>query len=99
MSDEEPLPPHNTRLFGQESDRKYLLLVLFTLVVVGGTLIALIFGPESLLTALPCLIGGAGLILLPWLVLAGMAKWRKGIEEKARRAAFEPSESDEGSLG
>ena len=87
MSEDNELPPSNTRRFGQESDRKYLYLVIFTLVVVGGTLIALIYGPESLLTALPCLLGGAVLILLPWVVLTLIQKWRDGIEAKARLEA------------
>ena len=87
MSEDKQLPPSNTRRFGQESDRKYLYLVIFTLVVVGGILIALIYGPESLLTALPCLLGGAVLILLPWAMLTLIQKWRDGIEERARREA------------
>ena len=74
MSEDDELTPSNTRRFRQESDRKYLYLVLFTLVVVGGLLIAIIFGPESLLTALPCLLGGAALILLPWAVLTLIQK-------------------------
>ena len=60
----------------KEAERKYLLLILFTLVVVGGGLIALIYGPEALLTALPCLVGGAGLILIPWLLLTALERWR-----------------------
>jgi len=87
MAEEEESPPTNTRRFRQDSDRKYLYLVLFTLVVVGGFLIALIYGPESLLTALPCLLGGAALILLPWGVLTLIQKWRDGIDESARREA------------
>ena len=87
MAEDDELPPSNTRRFRQESDRKYLVLVLFTLVVVGGLLIAIIYGPESLLTALPCLLGGAVLILLPWAVLTLMQKWRDGVEEKARSEA------------
>ena len=66
----------NMRDYRRRSDRKYLVLVVITLVVVGGLLIALIFGVESLLTALPCLLAGAGLILIPWLVLEGLQRWR-----------------------
>jgi len=85
----DPLPPTNSRRFRQESDRKYLIMVIFTLVVVGGLLIALIFGPETLLTALPCLLGGAALILLPWLLLSALQRWRDRVEKEARREAFE----------
>ena len=96
MSGEDERPPINTRRLRQESDRNYLYLVLFTLVVVGGFLIAIIFGPESLLTALPCLLGGAALILLPWAVLTLMQKWRDGIEEKARNEAKDLDTAQEG---
>ena len=78
MSDK--LPPTNMRRFRRESDRKFLYLVIFSLVVVGGGLIALIYGPGALLTALPCLLGGAGLILVPWLLLSMLERWRKKAE-------------------
>ena len=81
MSDNEELPPTNTRRERREADRKYLYLVIFTLVVVGGFLIAVIYGPETLLTALPCLIAGAAMILIPWLVLSALQKWRDRMDE------------------
>jgi protein-S-isoprenylcysteine O-methyltransferase Ste14 len=100
MSKDNETPPSNTRRFSQDSDRKYLYLVLFTLVVVGGLLIAIIYGPQSLLTALPCLLGGAALILLPWTVLTLIQKWRDGIEEGARREAeaIDAAGKDKGNL-
>jgi hypothetical protein len=79
MSDK--LPPTNMRRFRWESDRNFLYLVIFTLVVVGGTLIALIYGPGALLTALPCLMTGAALILVPWLLLTAAEKWRDRMEQ------------------
>ncbi len=87
MPHEQHRPPDDTRQERRQSDRKYLYLVLFTLVVVGGSLIALIYGPESLLTALPCLLGGAALILLPWFALVLLQRWRDNIEVKARNQA------------
>ena len=68
------------RRFRRESDRKLLILVILTLVVVGGGLIGLILGLESLLTALPCLLGGALLILVPWLLLTAVERWRDRME-------------------
>jgi len=68
------------RRFRRESDRKFLYLVIFTLAVVGGGLIALIYGPGTLLTALPCLLAGAALILVPWLILTAAEKWRDRME-------------------
>ena len=74
MSKKEKRPHTNARQIRKENDRKFLLMVILTLVVVGGGLIALIFGPLALLTALPFLLFGAALIFIPWLVLVGMEK-------------------------
>ncbi len=76
----------NMRVYRQQTDKKLLNLVLFTLVVVGGGLIALIWGPAALLTALPCLMGGALLILIPWTILTALEKWRAHTDAKYRAA-------------
>jgi membrane protein implicated in regulation of membrane protease activity len=73
------------RRYRRESERKFLYLVIFTLVVVGGGLIALIYGPGALLTALPCLLAGAALILVPWFLLTAAEKWR----DRTERAEME----------
>ncbi len=65
-------PLTNSRKIRQENDRQFLKMVVFTLVVVGGFIIALIYGPASLLTSLPILLGGAALIAVPYLVLKGI---------------------------
>jgi preprotein translocase subunit SecY len=68
------------RDYRRKSDQKYLILVLLTLVVVGGALIASILGSSALLTSLPCLLGGAGLILVPWFLLSALERWRDRLE-------------------
>ena len=85
------------RRFRRESDRKFLYLVIFTLVVVGGTLIALIYGPGTLLTALPCLLAGAALILVPWLILTAAEKWRDRME-RAEWAALDLTNETDGDM-
>ena len=64
--------PSNPRRDRRRWERQILLLVLLTLVVVGGAVVALGYGPEALLGALPCLGAGAGAIVLlyAFLVLA-----------------------------
>ena len=47
-------------------------MIVFTLVMVGGLIIALIYGPASLLTTLPILLGGAALIAAPYFALKGI---------------------------
>ena len=56
------------------------MLAIFTLVVVGGGLIATILGLEALLVAVPFLLGGALLIFVPWLLLTAIEKWRARLE-------------------
>lgn len=70
--EKEQRPLTNSRKIRQENDRQFLKMVVFTLVVVGGLIIALIYGPASLLTSLPILLGGAALIAVPYLVLKGI---------------------------
>jgi len=98
MSDDK-LPPTNMRRYRRESDRKFLYLVIFTLVVVGGTLIALIYGPGALMTALPCLLVGAALILVPWLILTAAEKWRDRMERAEWAAHDLTSRSDDDMMG
>lgn len=80
MANAEERPPTNLRRSRRERDRRLLILVILTLVLVGGGLIGVILGPEALLTALPCLLGGALLILVPWLLLTAVEKWRDRME-------------------
>ncbi len=73
--------PDNLREVQKEDNRKFLYLTIFTLVVVGGGLIALIYGSESLFTSLPCLLAGVGLILIPWWVITALEKWRDSLDD------------------
>lgn len=78
--DEKRPLPTNMRRNRQETDKRLLVLVIFMLVVVGGTLIGLIFGWEAVVTAVPCLLGGALLILVPWGLLTLAEKWRDKLD-------------------
>ncbi len=68
---EAPPSPTGSKL-REQSEKRLLWLVLFGLVFVGGSLIALIYGPLALVTALPFLLLGAGLILVPYLLLKAL---------------------------
>jgi hypothetical protein len=53
------------------------VLVATVLVVVGGVLIALVYGPSALVTALPCLLAGAATIAILYLFFAIAERWLK----------------------
>ena len=68
-------PPTDTRSMHKRHERQILVLVLLTLVVVGGALVGVIFGLEALLGALPCLLSGGGAILVLYLLLVLAERW------------------------
>ena len=70
----------NLRQHKKNDDKRMLYVVIFTLVVVGSGLIGVIFGWQALLASLPCLLGGALLILVPWWLLTLVEKWRDRME-------------------
>ncbi len=70
----------SSREIRKDNNRSFLIMVIFTLVVVGSVLIGLIYGWLAILTALPFLLGGALLILLPWGLLTLIEKWREQME-------------------
>ena len=78
--DEKRPLPTNMRRNRQETDKRLLVLVIFMLVVVGGALIGLILGWEAVVTAVPCLLGGALLSLVPWGLLTLAEKWRDRLD-------------------
>ena len=86
-------PATNSRDIRRKNDKMMLIATLFTLVIVGSGLIALIFGLKALITALPCLLGGAFLILIPWLALTLLEKWRLRIETRELEELYQDSDA------
>ena len=70
----------SSREIRKSNDRFTLIMVLFTLVVVGSLLIGLIYGWLAILTAVPILLFGALLIFVPWGLLVLIEKWRNSLE-------------------
>ena len=67
--------PTDVRGARKRQERQLIALAVSVLVVVGGALIALVYGLGSLLTALPCLFAGAGAILLLYLLFLLAERW------------------------
>ena len=68
-------PPTDYRNYRRRSDRNLAIAVVIFLVGVGGTLIALIYGGGAAALGLICLLAGAGLFGLIWLILTLIGRW------------------------
>jgi O-antigen/teichoic acid export membrane protein len=64
--------PTDMRRYRRRTERQLLAAVLFMLVVVGSVLIGLIYGWRNVITAVLCLVPGALIIVLLWLLLRGV---------------------------
>jgi hypothetical protein len=71
-------PPTDYRDTRRRNELWLLIAAIVVLVVVGGGLIGLIFGWSQLLSALPCLLAGAGLIAVLYFFFVLMERWSQG---------------------
>ena len=74
--------PTNIRKRRREESRRLVWMVVLTLLVLGGGLTAVIYGPTALLGVLPVLLIGIGLLALPYLVLKGLEVWLRWYENR-----------------
>ncbi len=72
---DKPTPPTDYRKMRRATDRSLVILVIVVLVVLGTTLIGLIWGLPAAITGGLCLGGGAALIGGLWLLLSLVEKW------------------------
>ncbi len=70
-----PRPPIDTRAFRRKTDRNLALSVVIFLVGVGGVLITLIYGAGPAVLGIACLLAGAAVFGLLWLILTLMERW------------------------
>ncbi len=68
-------PPTDYRGIRRKTDRNLALAVVIFLVGVGGALIAFVYGGGAAALGLVCLLGGAGIFGLLWLILTLMGRW------------------------
>lgn len=71
-------PPTDFRAMRKRHERWTLLAAIVVLVVVGAGLIGLLFGPNQMLSALPCLMAGAGLLAVLYFLFVGLERWSQG---------------------
>jgi hypothetical protein len=75
MPSPDPRPPTDYRRYRRETDRKLAIAVVLFLLVVGTGLIAIIYKPSAGILAFICLLGGAGIIALLWILLTLIERW------------------------
>lgn len=66
---EEPGRPSNPRRNRRREERRLLWAVILFLVVVGGLVIGAVYGLPAVLLGSACLLTGAGVLLVLWLIL------------------------------
>jgi protein-S-isoprenylcysteine O-methyltransferase Ste14 len=74
MSSKEPT---DLRKYRRQTERRLTIAVVVFLVLVGGGLIGLIYGPSAALMGISCLFLGAGIIGLLFAILTLMERWAK----------------------
>ena len=67
-------PPTDMRKLRREFNSHGLWLVLIGLVVIGGVLVTILYGPTAAVTSVLCLVAGAGLAVFVWLLLTLIGK-------------------------
>jgi hypothetical protein len=63
------------RAFRRREDRRLMLVIMAFLVVVGGATIGVVYGWQTAMTGAVCLLGGAAVIGLLWLILFLVERW------------------------
>ncbi len=68
-------PPTDYRAYRRKNERNLAWAVVLFLVGGGGAAIALVYGRGAALLGVTCLLAGAGLFGLAWLILTLMERW------------------------
>ena len=68
--------PTDLRAYRRQTERRLLIGIIVCLLIVGSGLIGWLYGPAALLSALTCLLPGAGAFLLLWLLLTLLEKFQ-----------------------
>jgi len=68
-------PPTDMRALRRREDRRLVVVVMAFLVVVGGVAIGIVYGWQTAVLGAVCLLGGATVIGLLWLILSLVERW------------------------
>jgi protein-S-isoprenylcysteine O-methyltransferase Ste14 len=73
----DPKEPTDLRAYRRQTERRLTIAVVVFLLLVGGGLIGLIYGPGAALMGISCLLLGAGIIGFLFAILTLMERWAK----------------------
>lgn len=65
-----PHKPTDMRAYRRQTERRLAVAVILALVLIGSVVIGLVYGWPAVFTGLLCLLPGAGVFLLLWIVLS-----------------------------
>ncbi len=68
-------PISDLRAFWRREDRRLVLVIVIFVILVGGAAIGLVYGWQTAAYGAVCLLGGAGLFGLLWLILSLVERW------------------------
>ena len=71
-------PPTDFRALQRQAEGRLALWIVFFLVVVGGIAIWIVYGWQVALLGGVCLLGGAALFGLLWLIVSLIGRWAGG---------------------
>lgn len=66
---QKPNKPTDMRAYHHQTERRLVVAIIFMLVLGGSVVIGLVYGWPAVFTGLLCLLPGAGIFLLLWIVL------------------------------
>jgi len=61
--------PTDMRAYRRQTERRLVIAIVFVLVLAGSVVIGLVYGWPAVFSGLLCLLPGAGVFLLLWIVL------------------------------
>jgi hypothetical protein len=70
-----PRPILDLRAWRRREDRRLVLVIMLFLVIIGGIAIGIVYGWGTAATGAMCLLVGAGLFGLLWLILVLIERW------------------------
>jgi uncharacterized membrane protein len=72
---DKPRPVTDLRAHRRKEERRLIVIIVIFLVVVGGIVIGLVYGWQQAAIGGACLLVGAAVLSLLWLILALVERW------------------------